>query len=618
MPSQDLVFFYQLQHLDAATLESRNFKLAVVDDDDAKLSRDNISLLNSQGKSLLAYASAGEAETYRDYWRNGQWGVNPPSFIIDQNPNFATGFRVKFWEDAWQQVVLTRVESLAREGYSGVYLDVVDVYNVPSVRAAYQAAFPGGDIRKAAEDFVVRISEYAKSLNPDFKIVVQNAVGLLNQTELANYTEPLTPNTRFLNAIDGIGKESTFAFRDTFPLPWTEGDARYTQNATNAGKFVIGLEYPTSASAQNYSLSEQLDAGYIPYFDTQLHDGNFLAINYDVASLVSPTLVALAAGNPLAGTALIGTEAGDRLIGNGYADIIYGYAGADTIYGLEGNDNISGGDGNDIAFGWEGNDRLVGGAGNDSLFGDQGNDTVVGGAGDDGLYGWTGNDSLDGGAGNDFLMGEQGVDTIIGGDGADTIYAGSENDIVYGDDSIASSATGNDYILLDDGNDVGAAGSGADTVFGGSGNDTILAGDGNDFIGGDVGNDSIMGDAGNDTLFGWTGDDSLFGGSGNDLLSGEDGIDRLDGGTGNDTLYGGASNDHFVYAITGGFDVIADFVRGQDIIDITGAAGQSFATLIAPHLSYSSGNAIISFSADHSLTLTNIGSGLTASDFTFI
>ena len=98
---------------------------------------------------------------------------------------------------------------------------------------------------------------------------------------------------------------------------------------------------------------------------------------------------------------------------------------------------------------------------------------------------------------------------------------------------------------------------GADYIFGGSGNDVLLGLGGPDFM---------VGDAGNDTLIGGAGDDALIGGAGNDLLIGGDGRD----------------NFYFAYfgydaakppSYTLGHDIIADFVRGQDLIGTQGAIG---------------------------------------------
>lgn len=62
----------------------------------------------------------------------------------------------------------------------------------------------------------------------------------------------------------------------------------------------------------------------------------------------------------------------------------------------------------------------------------------------------------------------------------------------------------------------------------------------------------------------------FMGSSGDDLLTGTTGDDILMGGPGNDTLRGGAGADRFVYSNrdTDGHDVITNFVRGVDIIDL--------------------------------------------------
>lgn len=626
----NVTFFYQLQNMDYQTLVNRSFKFAVIDDDDANINSTQLAALSSQGKSLWAYVSAGEAETYRSYWS----GNNLPGsgLLIDQNPNWPTGYRVKFWDEGWQQIVLNRVGALAREGYSGAYFDVLDVYNVNSVKQAFLATNPGGDVRKAMEDFVVRISEYAKSINPNFKIVVQNAVALVNSgVDILNPMDPLTPSERFLNAIDGLGKETTFTLGSTYPISWGPWDKRYTDILIDAGKFVVGLEFPTTAAAEQFALEQMVKAGFIPYIDDRAHNGNYADINAQVPSLVYKAWVAMATGQAVDGIAPIyGTANADTVTGSASHDVINAGAGNDVVFAQAGNDFVSAGAGNDTVYGWDGNDRIAGNAGNDLVTGDVGDDTLFGNDGDDGLYGWLGNDSISGDRGNDFLMGEQGADTLIGSVGNDTIYAGSENDSVVGDAANWSETVdGNDYLLGDDGNDSIYAGGGSDTVFGGSDNDLIFAGEGADFIGGDTGNDTIYGDERNDTLFGWTGNDSIDGGEHNDLISGEQGADTVSGWIGNDTLWGGADADRFVYTFIPNpstvpnptqftnLDIIADFVRGVDQVEVAGLTAGSFAASIAPNLTYAAGHAIISFGANQTLTIYNV-SGLTADDFRFV
>ncbi|MBH8554048.1 sodium:calcium exchanger, partial [Nostocaceae cyanobacterium CENA357] len=72
----------------------------------------------------------------------------------------------------------------------------------------------------------------------------------------------------------------------------------------------------------------------------------------------------------------------------------------------------------------------------------------------------------------------------------------------------------------------------------------------------------------NDNLVGTAGNDTLQGLGGNDTLSGLGGNDRLEGGRGNDTLYGGTGNDVFNLEYYQQNDVVIDFVRGQDRVDV--------------------------------------------------
>lgn len=165
-----------------------------------------------------------------------------------------------------------------------------------------------------------------------------------------------------------------------------------------------------------------------------------------------------------------------------------------------------------------------------------------------------------------------------------------------GDDNISFRENGNNVVYAGSGNDTVTGGTGNDTFYGGSGddhlngydgNDKLYGGSGNDTLDGGTGNDLLDGGSGNDLLMGGMGDDKLFGGTGNDVLVGGYGHDVLDGGAGNDVLIGGAGQD----ILTGGTgadtfkfegfgdstadhpDVITDFQRGQDKIDLSALHG---------------------------------------------
>jgi Ca2+-binding RTX toxin-like protein len=90
---------------------------------------------------------------------------------------------------------------------------------------------------------------------------------------------------------------------------------------------------------------------------------------------------------------------------------------------------------------------------------------------------------------------------------------------------------------------------------GGSGSDTLIS------------IENLTGSNYNDRLTGTTGANSLNGGSGNDTLTGGAGKDQLTGGSGNDTFDFNALAEMGTSSAT--WDIITDFVRGQDKIDLT-------------------------------------------------
>ena len=255
----DLPLLYQLQHADFQTLEAADFRVAVVDPDDSGLTAAEIGhLRDSQGKILYAYCSIGEAEDYRAYWHQA-WTASPPDFLLGENPDWTGNFRVMFWDAAWQDIALARVDDVVAAGYDGIYLDIVDGYTVPEVIAAY----PGSpaELRQEMVDLVVAISARAKHADPGFAIVPQNALGLLSAEDARPETGPNQP---YLDAIDGIGVEDLWYDGDE-PAPWTAGDLELIAIAQQAGKFVLATSYPTQPDRQRDFIEKAVAAGFIPF-----------------------------------------------------------------------------------------------------------------------------------------------------------------------------------------------------------------------------------------------------------------------------------------------------------------------------------------------------------------
>ena len=176
--------------------------------------------------------------------------------------------------------------------------------------------------------------------------------------------------------------------------------------------------------------------------------------------------------------------------------------------------------------------------------------------------GWDTDDAIAGGNFNDVLRGGGGDDVLRGNGGADRLYGGPGHDVIHG-------GAGNDRAWGGGGRDDIYGGGGADTLWGGAGNDRLWGDQGDDFLYGGPGDDILRGGPGNDRLEGGDGDDRLFGGPGRDRLFGGAGHDTLDGGAGDDVLTGGPGRDVFVIGRNSGVDVITDFARGRNLIDLT-------------------------------------------------
>jgi Ca2+-binding RTX toxin-like protein len=105
---------------------------------------------------------------------------------------------------------------------------------------------------------------------------------------------------------------------------------------------------------------------------------------------------------------------------------------------------------------------------------------------------------------------------------------------------------------------------------------TVSAVDAYRTIAGTGATDTASGTGGADQLLGRAGSDVLSGYDGGDMLHGGDGDDRLAGGLGKDYLLGGSGRDVFDFDSArdsrkaGGRDVISDFTRGEDRIDLAG------------------------------------------------
>jgi len=116
-----------------AALKRCNANLIVIDPDfdGVALSKNELSYLltNNVGEKryIFSYLSIGEAEKYRKYWKS-EWESEPPSWILDENPNWKGNYGVKYWSQEWYAIVENELLQIESVGFSGVVFDTLDSY----------------------------------------------------------------------------------------------------------------------------------------------------------------------------------------------------------------------------------------------------------------------------------------------------------------------------------------------------------------------------------------------------------------------------------------------------------------------------------------------------------
>lgn len=237
-------FAYQLQNNNYDEIKNANYDLIVIDIDEASFSKDQIKEI-SKDKFLISYLSIGEAESYRSYWKDN-WKVKNPSFIDEENPNWAENYKVKYWDKEWQDIMIKQLDKIIDAGYDGAYFDIIDAYEYYENKGRESS-------KEEMINFVIKLSNHAKEKNPNFLIIPQNALDLLKDES-------------YLKAIDGVGKEDSW-YVDNYKI--SKEDTTYVVNlmkiAKENDKFILVIDYPTKKNLQEDFIEKAKNEGFIPY-----------------------------------------------------------------------------------------------------------------------------------------------------------------------------------------------------------------------------------------------------------------------------------------------------------------------------------------------------------------
>ena len=127
-------------------------------------------------------------------------------------------------------------------------------------------ATPAGlNFRQEMRDFVIGISQYAKSDKPGFLIIPQNGIELVTE----NGEEDGQPHSAYLAAIDGNGQEDLFYGyeKDDKPTPGSDNSylRAFLDISKHAGNAILATDYCSTPANMNASYAQNVAAGYVSF-----------------------------------------------------------------------------------------------------------------------------------------------------------------------------------------------------------------------------------------------------------------------------------------------------------------------------------------------------------------
>jgi cysteinyl-tRNA synthetase, unknown class len=119
-------------------LRASSYDAFIIDlfyDGNDSLTHDEVASLKTKPQGgprlVICYMSIGEAESYRYYWQSN-WKPGTPSFLDEENPDWAGNYKVRYWDAAWQNIIFGNDQSYLKKildaGFDGAYLDIIDAF----------------------------------------------------------------------------------------------------------------------------------------------------------------------------------------------------------------------------------------------------------------------------------------------------------------------------------------------------------------------------------------------------------------------------------------------------------------------------------------------------------
>jgi len=218
-------------------------KLLIVDP--GEVERETIRKLQKFGTEVIAYVNLGMAEEWRSYWKE-RWRRSPPRWIAEKSREWSGEYVVMFWHPAWRRILRRVLKSIEREGYDGILLDNIDVYEYWEEKGC------------KAEEKLLMIIKWIK-LTYSGKIYVNIGSGL-----------KLIYDEEFMKLVDGILREEVWAsYRGVIDPEETKEILNALIYAKQRGKDVVILDYSNDERLTNAILSECAILGFKCYIGSR-------------------------------------------------------------------------------------------------------------------------------------------------------------------------------------------------------------------------------------------------------------------------------------------------------------------------------------------------------------
>ena len=251
-----------------------------------------MTTLKSGGRKVLSYLSIGEAEDYRYYFESSwislierQPNSSAPCWLARTNPDWEGNYKVQYWSENWQQIILGYLDKIIEDGFDGVYLDIIDAFEYWSDSENGEGYFLTEDAAAVRMiNFVKRIAYHTRVTHgdTDFFIIPQNGEGIQkNDTGIDSLGRD-----DYLKTINGIGIEDLY-YDETAPISSSliRDRRNYLNKIKDAEKKVLVVDYVDNGSrpVENIVatfLTKAKNDGFFPYAarnDRELDEINYFS-----------------------------------------------------------------------------------------------------------------------------------------------------------------------------------------------------------------------------------------------------------------------------------------------------------------------------------------------------